>query len=112
LEFSGGGRFHSNPDITDVVYISLYRSNLSPHSPLLEWMTNSDFNLKLHFSQQTRHLVREEFIIGKKYPSAYKDYIPTLDLGLVWASPEEFSGILHNRISDTITFLLRPSIEF
>jgi hypothetical protein len=48
--FRAGGKFHSNPNITDIVYISLFRSNLNMRLPLLEWMNNTNFNLKLHFT--------------------------------------------------------------
>jgi hypothetical protein len=57
-------------------------------------------------------LIREEFIVGGKFPSAYKGYTPTLDIGMVWASPDEYSGILRNRNMNMVTFLLRPSVEY
>lgn len=110
--FRVGGKFHDNPEVTDVVYASIHRSNLDANSPFLHWIKNTEFDLKLHFSQNDGQLVRGELIAGKKYPLASKDYTPTLSAGFVWSSPHEYSGALLNRDKNLVTLVLRPSIEF
>lgn len=110
--FRVGGKFHDNPEVTDVVYASIHRSNLDANSPFLHWIKNTEFDLKLHFAQGDGQLVRGELIAGKKYPLAGKDYTPTLSVGVIWASPNEYSGALLNRDKNLITLVLRPSIEF
>jgi hypothetical protein len=110
--FRVGGKFHDNPDITNVAYAAIHRNNLNPNFPFLDWLRNTELDLKVHFSQGDGHLVRAEMIAGKKYPIANKNYTPTLNAGFVWSSPKEYSGILAGENKNTITLVFRPSIEF
>lgn len=110
--FRFGGKFNANPDITDVFYFSIHRSNLDYRAPFLTWLKNSALDIKVQFSQHGGQVVREEFIIGKKYPIEGKQYSVTLDMGFVWESPDEYIGVLRDSNKSTLTLLLRPSIEF
>lgn len=110
--FRFGGKFNANPDITDVFYFSIHRSNLDHRAPFLTWLKNSALDIKVQFSQHGGQVVREEFIIGKKYPIEGKEYSATLDMGFVWESPDEYIGALRDNSKSTLTLLLRPSIEF
>lgn len=110
--FRAGGKFHDNPDITNVVYLSIHRSNLNSSFPFLDRIKNTELDLKVHFSQLDGQLVRAEVIAGKKYPLANKNYTPTLNIGFVWSSPKEYSGILGYNNKNTVTLVFRPSIEF
>jgi hypothetical protein len=51
-------------------------------------------------------------MIGKKLPVNGKGYSPSLDVGFAWESPYEYFGLLRDRTSNTLTLLIRPSIEF
>ncbi|MBI5429101.1 MAG: hypothetical protein HY938_01445 [Nitrosomonadales bacterium] len=110
--FRLGGKFNNNPEITDVIYLGIYRSNLDHRAPILHWFKNSSFDLKAQFSQKSGKIVREDFVVGKKFPMEKQSYTPTLDVGLVWESPDEYSGALRDRSSNSLTLLFRPSIEF
>ena len=110
--FRVGGKFHDNPDIADVVYVAISRSNLNSKLPFLSWINNAVIDLKVHYSQNDGHLVRAEAIVGKKYPMENKNYTPNLRVGIVWASPDEYSGILLNSSKSPLTLVIRPSIEF
>ena len=110
--FRVGGKFHNNPDVTDVVYLGIFRSNLNHRAKLLRWFKNSTLDLKVTFSQHSGRNVRNEFVIGKKFPTAKLSYTPTLDIGFIWDSPDEYSGVLRDRNTNTLTLLFRPSIEF
>lgn len=110
--FRVGTKLHDNKNITDVIYVSVFRSNLNAHFPFLSWINNSALDVKLHFSESTSHLVRQEYIVGKKYPKIGRSYTPTLDVGVVWSSPEEYSGLLRTSNSDTWTLVFRPSVQF
>lgn len=110
--FRVGGKLHDNANITDVLYVNLFRSNLNAHFPFLSWINNSTLEVKLHFSEVSAHLVRQEYIVGKKYPKLGRSYSPTLDIGVVWSSPEEYSGILRTGDVNTLTLVFRPSVEF
>ncbi|HEY0665119.1 MAG TPA: hypothetical protein VGD24_03555 [Gallionella sp.] len=110
--FRLGGKFNSNPEITDVYYLGLYRSNLDHHAPMLRWLQNSSIDIKVQFSQRSGKAVREDFVIGKKFPLQSQSFTPTFDIGMVWESPNEYSGTLKNRSNSTLTLMFRPSIEF
>lgn len=110
--FRMGGKLHDNADVANVIYVSIHRSNLDGNSPFLHWVKNTELNLKVHFSQIDGQLVRGELVVGKKYPLAGKDYTPTLDVGFVWSSPNEYSGVLRDRNRNLVTLVFRPSIEF
>lgn len=110
--FRFGGKFNSNPNITDVFYFSIHRSNLDYRAPFLHWLKNSAVDLKVQFSQNGGQVIREEFMIGKKYPVEGKSYSATLDVGFVWESPDEYIGTLKDRSKSLFTLLIRPSIEF
>lgn len=110
--FRVGGKFHENPDITDVIYASIHRNNLNAKFPFLDWAKNTEVEIKVHFSQHDGQLLRGEVIAGKKYPILGKDYTPTLNMGFIWSSPQEYSGILADNEKNTVTLVFRPSIEF
>lgn len=110
--FRVGAKMNANHDITNVMYLGIHRSNLDFNQPFLSWLANSDADLQIQFSQQGGKPLYEELIIGKKYPVAGEDYSITLDVGLIWESPDEYQGVLRTSTSSTLTLVFRPSIEF
>lgn len=110
--FRVGGKFHDNPDITNVAYVSIHRSNLNSDLPFLSWIQNAELDFKIHVSQLDGSLTRGEAVVGKKYPISSKNYTPTLNLGLIWSSAKEYSGQLAGSNKNTLTLVFRPSIEF
>ena len=110
--FRVGGKFHDNQNITNEIYLNLFRSNLNTHLPFLSWINNSTFDMKVFFSEDSSNLVRQEYIVGKKYPKIGWKYSPTLDVGFIWSSPEEYSGILRTTNTNTLTLVFRPSVDF
>jgi hypothetical protein len=85
--FRVGSKFNANPYITDVVYLGLQRDDLDLSKPFLSWLDNSSADLQLELSQHGGHVVREEFVVGKKYPFPQAGYALTLSLGVVCCSP-------------------------
>ena len=110
--FRIGGRFNTNKNVNDVTYVSLHRSNLDLRYSFLEWLQNANYDLRMHFLQQGGKMVRLELIAGKKIPMPQWGFAPTLDIGLVWTSPDEYSGALRDARANTTTLVFRPSIEF
>ena len=110
--FRVGAKLNANPDITDVMYFGIHRSNLDFHQPFLSWLANSDVDLQIQFSQHGARPVYEELVIGKKYPLQGEDYSLTLDVGLIWESPDEYQGVLRDSNTSSLTIVFRPSIEF
>lgn len=110
--FRVGARFNSNKGVNDVTYVSLHRSNLDLRYSFLEWLENANYDLRMYFLQQGGQMVRTELIAGKKVPMPEWGYAPTLDIGFVWSSPNEYSGPLRDIRGNTTTLIFRPSIEF
>ncbi|MFI4967531.1 MAG: hypothetical protein ACHQAU_02295 [Gammaproteobacteria bacterium] len=110
--FRIGSKFNANPYITDVTYIGIERNNLDLQQPFWGWLNNSHFDLELSFSHDGGRVVREQFIIGKKYPFPDQGYAITLDTGFVWDSPYEYSGPLRDNPKSQFTLVFEPSIEF
>jgi hypothetical protein len=110
--FRIGGRFNRNKDVNDVTYISLHRSNLDFRFSFLEWLENTNYDLRMHFLQHGAQMVRLELIAAKKIPNQNWGFTPTLGIGFVWSSPDEYSGALKDVRGSTTTLMFRPSIEF
>jgi hypothetical protein len=110
--FRIGGRFNENKNVNNVTYINLRRSNLDFRYSFLEWLENTNYDLRMHFLQQGGKMVRLELIAGKKIPDQKWGFTPTVDIGLVWASPDEYSGALKDQKVSTTTLVFRPSLEF
>jgi hypothetical protein len=110
--FRIGGRFNNNKDVNDVTFVSLHRSNLDFRYSFLAWLENANFDWRIHLLQHGGQMVRQELIFGKKIPMPEWGYTPTLDIGVVWSSPNEYSGALKDMREDTTTLVFRPSIEF
>lgn len=110
--FRIGGHFNTNKNVNDVTYISLHRSNLDLRYSFLEWLENANYDLRMHFLQRGAQMVRLELIAGKKIPMPEWGFTPTLDIGFVWSSPNEYSGALKDSRGNTTTLVFRPSIEY
>lgn len=110
--FRVGLKNHNHPDIVDVFYLSLFRSNMGFRLPVLSWIDNSDVDIKLYFSQKSGQVVRQEYFAGKKLPLSWLGVAPTLDFGLVWSSAGEYTGALHTTSTSKWTLLFRPSLDF
>ena len=110
--FRVGGKFNANPYITDTMYFGIHRTNLDFEQPFLSWIKNSDVDVQVEFSQDGGRVIREEFIIGKKYPFPRQGFSLTLDMGFIWDSVEEYSGPLRTDKRSSTTLVLRPGLEF
>lgn len=110
--FRVGGKFNSNHEVNNVTYLKLYRSNTEFRNFKLAWLENTNLEFSLHFLQHGGRLVRSELIAGKKMPLLKSKFIPTLNFGFIWTSPEEYSGLLRDSNANKMTFVIRPSVEF
>jgi hypothetical protein len=110
--FRIGGRINNNRDVNNVTYVSLHRSNLDFRYPFLGWLENANYDLRMNFLQKDAQMVRLELIAGKKVPMPEWSYTPTLAIGFVWSSPNEYAGALREARGNTTTLVFRPSLEF
>jgi len=110
--FRVGGKFNANPYVTDVMYLGIHRNNLDFNQPFLSWLKNSDVDVQLSFNQHGGQVVREEVVVGKKYPFPKQGFSLTMDMGFIWDSPDEYSGPLRTETKSQLTLVLRPGLEF
>lgn len=110
--FRVGAKFHDNPDITDVYYISLKRSRLDFKAETHSILKNSAFEYTFLFTQEDMAPVQHTFFIEKKFPQKSKKYAYTLALGVVYDKDRKYTGDLDDRDGDSYSLIIRPNIEF
>ncbi len=110
--FRAGTKFHQNREINNVYFFNLHRNNTDLRATYLTWLENTNFDFRLHFLRNCSRLVRSELVAGKKLPLNDHRLVPTLSLGFIWTSPDEYAGLLKDSIANKFTLVIRPSIEF
>jgi hypothetical protein len=107
-----GGKFHENPDITDVYYIGVRRSRLDFEASATSILKNSGIEYVMDVDSETFEFVRHYFTVDKKWPIKEKKVALTLVLGLIWESNKRYKGSLREDEVDNFQVILRPNIEF
>ncbi len=110
--FRLGTKIHENPNIANVAYLGLRRSELDFTQPFLSWLKNSSFEFRWDFSLRDGNIMRQEYIVGKKYPFQSSHLALKLDVGLIWESFLNYSGPLRDIDHHSYTLVVRPNIQF
>lgn len=110
--FRLGLKTHGHPDIRDVAYLGLRRSNLDYGASWLSLLRNSEITLLTEVGQHGGRLLRQEVILGRKLPLRRYRVALTLEAGLVYESPAKYRGHLADPSADSLNFVLRPNLEF
>jgi len=110
--FRIGAKFHGNPDITDIYYLSFRRSRLDYVPADASLKNNSGFEYTVDLDSRTLQSIRHYFFVDKKWPFDTRKMALTLALGFVWESKEKYRGVLATSKQDNFQFILRPNIEF
>lgn len=110
--FRIGAKVHQNPDITNTYYLGFRRNNLDFTADFLSFLTNSDLDFRWDFSAKDGHPLRQQYIVGKKYPIARWRVALRLDVGLIWEDRVMYSGPLRDKDPHSIIAVIRPNIEF
>lgn len=110
--FRVGAKLHSNQDIADTAYLGLRRSNLDFKANPFEFLRNSTVDFRWDFSTRDGKLLRQEYVLGKKFPLQSWHLAFKLDVGLVWEDPARYSGRLRDADFQNFTVVLRPNILF
>lgn len=110
--FRAGVKLHDNPRISDTFYLGFRRNNLDFKAGFLSFLENSDFNTRWDFSTRDARLLRQEYVVGKKFPLASWRVALRLDAGIIWESVALYSGSLRDRDHQSVRGVLRPNIEF
>jgi len=110
--FRLGSKLHENPEIADVAYLGLRRSNLDFNSSALSWLKNSSFDFKWDFALRDGGILKQEYIIGKKLPLKDYRFAFVVDFGMIWQSNRSYSGRLRDNENNSFTFVFRPNFQF
>lgn len=111
--FRTGAKLHGNPDITDVIYVSVRRSRVDyrPDGPSI--FNNSGFEYTFDMDRRGLDAIRHYFFVDKKWPWPGGKIAFSLALGFVWESAKKYTGQLAaGRESDDFQAIIRPNIEF
>ena len=110
--FRMGAKIHQNPDISNTYYLGFRRNNLDFKANFLSFLHNSDINMRLDFSARTGHLLRQEYIFGKKFPIQKWHAALKMEFGVIWEDQAIYSGALRDKDFQNVTAVIRPNIEF
>ncbi|MDF3821403.1 hypothetical protein P3G55_15980 [Leptospira sp. 96542] len=110
--FRVGLKEHGNPDIRDLFYVGLRRTNLSYSSRLLSFLNNANVELLTEFARDDGHLMRQQIIFGRNFPLPRYRVALALDVGLIYENRRKYSGQLADADADELTFVFRPNIKF
>lgn len=110
--FRTGVKLHDNPRISDTFYLGFRRNNLDFKAGFLSFLENSDFNTRWDFSTRNAKLLRQEYVVGKKFPLARWRIALRLDVGIIWEDAALYSGSLRESGHQSFLAVLRPNIEF
>jgi hypothetical protein len=110
--FRVGTKLHRHPDIADMVYLGIGRSNLDFVSRLSDWLKNSRLNLLTEFTKDSLTFARQELLIGKKIPVNWCKCALEMGMGVIYERAAKYQGTLANVDRNAFTFVLQPNFEF
>jgi len=110
--FRMGAKMHDHPDIADTFYLGFRRSDLDFTVNPIAFLKNSAFEVRWDISTKTGALLRQEYILGKKFPIKSWGVAFKLDGGMIWEASERYRGSLKDHDASNVTVVLRPNIIF
>lgn len=110
--FRIGAKVHENPNISNTFYVGFRRSDLDFRVNPIEFLRNSTFDVRWDLGAKRGDLLRQEYVLGKKFPIKSWGVALKMDLGIIWEDPARYTGILHDTSASNFTVVLRPNILF
>lgn len=110
--FRLGSKLHENPDITNTMYLGFRRNHLDFSADFLSYLNNSTIDFRWDFSAKDGRLLRQEYVIGKKFPIKKWGVALKMDVGVIWEDPSRYTGGLRDSDFQNISAVIRPNIEF
>jgi len=110
--FRLGAKMHENQNIANTFYVGFRRSNLDFRVNPLEFLRNSTFDVRWDVGAKHGDLLRQEYVLGKKFPIKSWGVALKLDVGMIWEDPARYSGSLRDTNASNFTLVLRPNIQF
>lgn len=110
--FRLGAKVHENPNIANTFYVGFRRSDLDFKVNPFEFLRNSTFDMRWDIGAKNGDLLRQEYVLGKKFPIRSWGVALKLDVGLIWEDPARYTGTLRDTSASNFTVVLRPNIVF
>ncbi len=110
--FRIGAKLHSNPNITETIYLTVRRSKIDYKPEGSSLFNNSGFEYTYDMDRRTFSAIRHYFFVDKKWPLTDRRMALSLALGFVWESARKYTGELATGRGNDLQVLLRPNIEF
>lgn len=110
--FRVGAKVHDNPNISNTVYVGFRRSNLDFRVNPFDFLRNTTFDVRWDVGTKRGGLLRQEYVLGKKYPIKAWGVALKLDVGLIWEDPDRYTGSLRDTNASNFSVVLRPNILF
>lgn len=110
--FRVGSKLHDNPNISNTVYLGFRRSNLDFKANPIEFLRNSTIDFRWDIGIRDGALIRQEYVVGKKFPIKSWGAAFKLDVGFIWEDPSRYTGPLRDNDFQNFTVVLRPNIIF
>lgn len=111
--FRVGGKIHGNPEIKDVVYLSLRRSRLDFVDATDSLFKNSGAEYTIDLDSKTFKPLRHYFVVDKKWPLKDEKMGFSFAVGFIWQGAEKYTGSLADKDrKNEYQVVLRPNIEF
>ena len=110
--FRVGTKLHRNPDIVDMVYLGIGRSNLDFGGRFLSWLKNTRVNLLTEFTSDSLTFARQELLFGKKVPLTSCRCALEAGIGLIYERDAKYQGALANSDRNELILVFRPNLEF
>jgi len=109
--FRIGAKVHENPNITDVLYISLRRSRTDFRASPYSIFENSGFEYTYDMSSKGFAPVRHYFLVDKKWPLKRVKTAFSVAVGFILNKGRKYTGPLSEE-EDSFQIIVRPNIEF
>lgn len=110
--FRVGAKLHQHQDIANTFYVGFRRSDLDFKVNPIDFLKNSTFDVRWDFSQKNGALLRQEYVLGKRFPVKTWGVAFKFDAGVIWEDPARYSGVLRDRNDTNFTVVLRPNLLF
>ena len=110
--FRFGAKLHGNPAIADTLYAGFRRSDLDFRANPIDFLKNSTIDMRWDIGIGDGELLRQEYVLGKKFPIKSWGVAIKLDAGVIWEAAERYRGGLREGSGNNLTVLLRPNLIF
>lgn len=108
-----GGKLHGNPEIRDVLYLSLSRGRIDRNYFGSSLFKNSNFMYVVDFACDEPEIIKHYFIVGKSFPVKNSKLVFTLDIGFQWEGEDRYIGSLRRSgTGGKFQVIFQPNIVF